>query len=269
MEAYPKNQKMEEWYSKSEEERWEIAEENGWSWCFLWGDIGNKLRNDYERADKSHNVKDKYGGYDGWNKQPKKGEEFAPCTNKDCPWYDTVHWGEHMYKGANCGMWGDTDRMFECSDELFVLIQKWIDICGIEALDQLQREWNIHKDIIGWFKYGDKYFEQKHHIEKNREMFERWDKIRQKMGSYQIHIGIIHSDDQDELGIKRDDLYITKSLDKNGENFFEWLVTFKNGEVYDNDGGSPNYEEVINIKADIEWINIEMLENLEELYDIK
>ena len=56
--------------------------------------------------------------------------------------------------------------MFECSDELFVLIRKWIYVCGIEALDQVKEEWNIHSDIIGWFKDGDDYFKQ------NKKMIE-------------------------------------------------------------------------------------------------
>ena len=152
MNAYPENKKMEEWLAKNEDERAQIAEQNGWSWCGLWGDIGNILRDQYNQADKSPQVHNKYGGYDGWYKEPKTGEEYAPCTNKECPYYDTITWGENQYKGANCSYWGDTDRMFECGDELFVLIQQWIDVCGIEALDQLQKEWNIHPDIIGWFK---------------------------------------------------------------------------------------------------------------------
>ena len=161
MNAYPENEKMKEWQTKSEDERAQIAEQNGWSWCGLWGDIGNILRDQYNQADKSPQVHNKYGGYDGWYKEPKTGEEYAPCTNKECPYYDTITWGENQYKGANCSYWGDTDRMFECGDELFVLIQQWIDVCGIEALDQLQKEWNIHPDIIGWFKEGDDYFKNK------------------------------------------------------------------------------------------------------------
>lgn len=166
MNSYPKNPKMDEWMSKNEDEQSDIAEQNGWSWYWLWGDIANELRYEYERADKSPNVRSKYGGYDGWGKPKKQGEEYAPCTNKECPYYDPIGWGEDRYKGANCSYWGNTDRMFECSDELFVLIRKWIDVCGIEALDQLKEEWNIHSDIIGWFKDGDDYFKQ------NKKMIE-------------------------------------------------------------------------------------------------
>ena len=161
MDSYPTNPKMDKWIAKNEDEQSKIAEQNEWSWYFRWGDIGNELRYEYERVDKDPQVKNKYGGYDGWDKPKKQGEEYAPCSNKECPYYNTETWGENRYKGANCSYWGDTDRMFECGDELFVLIQQWIDVCGIEALDQLKEEWNIHSDIIGWFKYGDDYFTQK------------------------------------------------------------------------------------------------------------
>lgn len=240
MMSYPDNKKMKEWRQKSEEEQWEIAEKNDWNWCFLWGDIANSLRYDYEQVDKDPQVEGKYGGYDGWNKEPKKGEEYAPCTNKDCPYYDTVTWGEDRYKGANCSYWGDTDRMFECHDELFVLIQKWIDVCGIEALNELQVAWDIHPDIIGWFKYGDDYFKDK----EGYNMKENMKYIYEK-------------------GIIKDDKKITKTINKghdtgailsnqyNCEKFNlidNTLTNFKNKKEYD-DCCYTDYDDITYIRA--------------------
>lgn len=149
-----------------------------------------------------------------------------------------------------------------------------------DKYENLIEKWNLVHNYNYVFKKLDynvdesttlyeKSIDELKQILKNYEMFERWDKIRKKMNSYRIHIGIVHCDDKKELDVKRDDLYITKSFDKDCQNYFEWLVTFNNEEVYDNDGGSYKYEDVINLNADIEWINIEMLENLEILYDIK
>ena len=105
--------------------------------------------------------------------------------------------------------------------------------------------------------------------EKNIEMFERWDKIRPLMGSDFIHIAIVHADDQEELGIERDDLYLIKAFDKDIENYFDWIATDKIGDTESVNGGCTNYKDLIQLETNIEWINTELLENLEVLYDIK
>lgn len=182
LEAGPKNKKMEEWLQKSPQEQEKIAEENGWRWFFEFFEAGDIIRSHYEKADKSDRVKDKYHGcYDGYYKEHQKGEsyvhlgldgcfhrtekptstwtEYHPCSNKKCPYYDPKGYED---RGGNCGYFGDNIVIgYDCFNGLFATIQQWIDVCGIEELDQLQKHYNIHEDIIGWFKEGDDYFKNK------------------------------------------------------------------------------------------------------------
>lgn len=163
---------------------------------------------------------------------------------------------------------------------IYDVINDYSEFYEKDKYENLIEKWNLvhnHSYVFSKLDYNvdesttlyEKSIDELKQILKNYEMFERWDKIRKRMSSYRIHIGIVHCNDKKELDIKRDDLYITKSFDKDCQNYFEWLVTFNNEEVYDNDGGSYKYEDVIDLNANIEWINIEMLENLEMLYDIK
>lgn len=172
MTKYPENEKMIEWNSKSRKEQEEVAMENGWSWFFDWTDVGSQLLHDYEQVDKDPNVHEKYGGYDNLNKETEVKHsyvymgmdfgfhisdtptdswiEYQPCTNADCKYYDPKSWG--VNGGGNCGLFGDVCRLNECHAELFVLIQQYVDVCGIEAINDLQKEWCIHEDIVDWFK---------------------------------------------------------------------------------------------------------------------
>ena len=173
------NPKMKEWLAKSEKEQEKIADENGWHWYFDWFEAGDIIRYKYEQKDKDPHVKNKYHGcYDGYyKKHTKKASytflgpdarfhrsetpthtwtEYEPCINKKCSHYNP-EWEE-----SNCGYFGDNCRIgYDCFNELFAQIQQWIDICGIEEISELQKDLNIHPDIIGWFKEGDDYFKKK------------------------------------------------------------------------------------------------------------
>ena len=167
-----------EWCKKSEEESLKIAEKNEWYWYTEWYDAGNILRYQYEKVDTSKNVSKKYGGYDRWNEKHKIGTSnvflgidgcfhesntpirqwtiYNPCTNKECPYNQ----GEYANQDE-CGYFGSNERQDDCFNDLFASIQAFIDVCGIEDLDKFAKKFNIHQDIIGWFKYGEKYFKNK------------------------------------------------------------------------------------------------------------
>ena len=170
-----KHPKWTEWCKKSEEEQLKIAEENGWMWYTDWYDLGDILRYAYEQVDKSNNVTKKYGGYDRWdedhqietsnvflgidgnfhtsNNSIRQWTVYNPCTNDKCPYNQ----GEYA-NSDECGYFGCNERQYDCFNDLFASIQAVIDICGKDELDNLQKNFNIHKDIIGWFKYGGNYF---------------------------------------------------------------------------------------------------------------
>ena len=158
--------KWTEWCNKSEEESTQIAEQNEWLWYFDWFDIGDILRYHYEKADTSPNVTKKYNGYDRWNEEHQtkssyvylgtdasfhtsnepahQWTEYNPCTNTNCRYNQ----GEYT-RTDKCGYFGCNERMYDCFNELFASIQAFIDVCGIEDLDKLAKDFNIHKDIIG------------------------------------------------------------------------------------------------------------------------
>lgn len=195
----PKNEKWIEWGKKTEEEQEKIAEENGWGWYFEWDTIGDILRAKYEKADPDPKPANKYGGYDQYYAKHEIGKsyiylgmdasfhrsdkptstwtEFTPCTNTKCSWHKDDE------KAGNCRYYGERPRLFQCFEELFATIQSFIDVCGIENIDELQKDLNIHPDIIGWFKEGDDYFKNKEsdnmkHISNKRAaeryMFDNW-----------------------------------------------------------------------------------------------
>ena len=173
----PKNEKWNEWCKKNENEQAKIAEENEWGWYFEWGTTGDILRAQYEKADPDPKPANKYGGYDQYYAEHEIGKsyvylgmdasfhhsdkptnvwtEFTPCTNTECSW----HKDDEKY--GNCRFYGERPRLFECFEQLFATIQSFIDVCGIENIDELQKDLNIHPDIIGWFKEGDEYFKKK------------------------------------------------------------------------------------------------------------
>ena len=173
----PKNEKWIEWGKKTEEEQEKIAEENEWGWYFEWDTTGDILRAQYEKADPDPKPANKYGGYDQYYAKHEIGKsyiylgmdasfhrsdkptstwtEFTPCTNTKCSWHQDDE------KEGNCRYFGERPRLFQCFEELFATIQSFIDVCGIENIDELQKDLNIHPDIIGWFKEGDDYFKKK------------------------------------------------------------------------------------------------------------
>ena len=173
----PKNEKWIEWGKKTEEEQEKIAEENEWGWYFEWDTTGDILRAQYEKADPDPKPANKYGGYDQYYAKHEIGKsyvylgmdasfhrsdkptstwtEFTPCTNTECSWHKDDE------KAGNCRYYGERPRLFQCFEELFATIQSFIDVCGIENIDELQKDLNIHPDIIGWFKEGDDYFKKK------------------------------------------------------------------------------------------------------------
>ena len=172
-----KHPKWTEWCKKSEEEQLKIAEENGWMWYTDWYDLGEIVRSAYEQADTSDNVTKKYGGYDRWdeehqietsnvflgmdgsfhtsNKPTNQWTVYNPCTNDKCPYNQ----GEYA-NSDECGYFGCNERQYDCFNDLFASIQAVIDVCGEDELNNLQKDLNIHSDIIGWFIYGKKYFSQ-------------------------------------------------------------------------------------------------------------
>ena len=170
-----KHPKWTEWCKKSEEEQLKIAEENGWMWYTDWYDLGDILRSAYEQADTSNNVTKKYDGYDRWDEEHQietsafTGSQWTvynPCTNQKCPY------NQREYANTNeCGYFGCNERQYDCFNDLFASIQAVIDICGRDKLDSLQKDFNIHKDIIGWFKQGNKYFKNKQGSDKMSKPF--------------------------------------------------------------------------------------------------
>ena len=192
--------KWTEWCKKSEEEQYKIAEENGWLWVSDWGTAGDILRARYEKADPDPQPANKYGGYDQYYAEHEIGEshvylgmdarfhhsnkpthtwtEFTPCTNNKCQWYDPICHGENQ---GNCRYYGERPRLFECFENLFSTIQAFIDVCGILDIDSLQKQMNIHPDIIGWFIKGDSYFNKKEDDKMNEEIKE---KIIEKLDPY-------------------------------------------------------------------------------------
>lgn len=183
-----KHPKWTEWCKKSEEEQLKISEENGWMWYTDWYDLGEIVRNAYEQADTSDNVTKKYGGYDRWdeehqietsnvflgmdgsfhtsNKPTNQWTVYNPCTNDKCPYNQ----GEYA-NSDECGYFGCNERQYDCFNDLFASIQAVIDICGRNELDNLQKDFNIHEDIIGWFKQGNKYFKNKQGSDKMSKPF--------------------------------------------------------------------------------------------------
>lgn len=173
-----KHPKWTEWCKKSEEEQLKIAEENGWMWYTDWYDLGEIVRSAYEQADTSDNVTKKYGGYDRWdeehqietsnvflgmdgsfhtsNKPTNQWTVYNPCTNDKCPYNQ----GEYA-NSDECGYFGCNERQYDCFNDLFASIQAVIDVCGENELNNLQKDLNIHEDIIGWFKQGSEYFKRK------------------------------------------------------------------------------------------------------------
>lgn len=79
------------------------------------------------------------------NNNPKNGKWIEWCKKT----------GEEQEKIAEENGW---EWYFEW---LFATIQSFIDVCGIENIDELQKDLNVHPDIIGWFKEGDDYFKKK------------------------------------------------------------------------------------------------------------
>lgn len=170
-----KHPKWIKWCNTKEEVAEEIAEKNGWMWYFEWFDVGDVLWNDYVMADKSENPTKKFNAYDRWDEKHsietsnvylgidgsfhesetpiRQWTVYNPCTNKNCKYNQ----GKYADKDE-CGFFGCNERMYDCFAELFASIEAFIDVCGINELDELQKDFNIHKDIIGWFKYGNKYF---------------------------------------------------------------------------------------------------------------
>ena len=189
-----------EWCKKSEDEQYKIAEENGWFWYPEWFDCGYLIRCKYEEADPDPKVAMKYKGYDNYYKEHETGAsyvylgpdarfhetkepthtwiEYQPCTNTKCVYHDPSGWGG---SGGNCGYLGARERLPDCFDELFARIQSFVDVCGIENIDKFQEEFDIHPDIIGWFKFGDDYFKNKKGDKMNEEIKE---KIIEKLDPY-------------------------------------------------------------------------------------
>lgn len=174
---YINHPKWTEWCNKSYEEQEKIAEENMWDWYFEWYDVGDALWTAYAKADTDTHPTKKFGGYDRWDEEhtiqssftflgadasfhqsktpTHQWTEYNPCTNTDCE-----------YNGEECGYFGENARMYDCFGEIFATIQAYIDVCGIDTIDEFAKTNNIHKDIIGWFKYGDKYFKRSDNMSK-------------------------------------------------------------------------------------------------------
>lgn len=177
------------------------------------------------------------------------------------------------YDEDRCNMYGNDKYIQSNCDQEHIMD---IIICYMVGGEEAVKEYR-EKDIWATNKFYEEikriinirrpqYNSYPLHEMMNRAMFERWDKVRPKMGSYQIHIGIVHSIDKELFGLDSDDLFIIKGFDYN-QNYFSWIATDKvgNSEAMHED---YDFRKVIELNADIEWINIELLENLEELYDL-
>ena len=171
-----KHPKWTEWLNKTEEESEQMAQENGWGWYFDWFDVGDSLRYKYEQADKDPQVANKYNRYDRFydehrtesssvflgidgsfhesDKPIHKWTVYADCTKYECPYNK----GEDEKGHHRCSYFYDDSRMPDCFNDLFASIQAIKDVTG--DLSVIKRDLNIHKDIIGWFEYGDKYFKE-------------------------------------------------------------------------------------------------------------
>ncbi len=166
-----------EWCEKDEEEQSKIAEENAWEWYFDWFDTGDRLRYKYEQIDKDPKVANKYGGYDRWyethktessyvylgadacfhesNKPIRQWTVYNDCTNFNCKYNK----GKDTKGHHRCSYFYDNSRMYDCFNDLFASLQSIKDITG--DLSIVKKHFNIHKDIIGWFEQGNRYFKQK------------------------------------------------------------------------------------------------------------
>ena len=244
-----KHPKWTEWCKKSEEEQLKIAEENGWMWYTDWYDLGEIVRSAYEQADTSDNVTKKYGGYDRWdeehqietsnvflgmdgsfhtsNKPTNQWTVYNPCTNDKCPYNQ----GEYA-NSDECGYFGCNERQYDCFNDLFASIQAVIDICGEDELNNLQKDLNIHSDIIGWFIYGKKYFSQQMKPTRNYNLFisdlideynNQYDNIDKKWAEQYYDENFLNVSDKDYI-------YAYKKIFKKGDDkmyFLEELSKIK------------------------------------------
>lgn len=185
------SQKWREWCNKSEEEQLKIAEENIWTWYTDWYDSGDALFFDYCQADTDEHPTKKMNAYDGWEKERiihtsnvflgmdgsfhqfdkpvRQWEEFQPCENTDCKYHE---------ENNHCGFFGDNERMYDCFAQMFASLQALIDVDGYDALDRAKEKFNIHEDIIGWFKDGGKYFENKQQGDDRMYFLERLGRLK-------------------------------------------------------------------------------------------
>lgn len=181
---------IKKWYNLSEEEQIEKAEKNDWFWYFEWYDEGNKLWTSYKKADKSKNCSKKFNAYDGWDKKRiikssniflgldgkfyetpepiRTWETYQPCENKNCKYYE---YDKRIDRG-NCKYFGCNERMYDCFGGMCSTLQMVKDLCGNKGLDEIKKKYNIHKDIIEWFK-DKKYFEN-----------EKDDKMNEALNNY-------------------------------------------------------------------------------------
>lgn len=149
----------------------------------------------------------------------------------------------------------------------------WCNVNDKTYYMEYEEDWN---EYVNYKSLNEKEaYENQKKRRKNHEMFKRWDKIRPIMGSEEIIIAEIPISKKDKESmpfIIKEEISIMKhSEPKLYPNYFIWIEYFetKKGEedlsIIEAD---PNFYGLINLTSNINWINIELLENLEELYDL-
>lgn len=106
----------------------------------------------------------------------------------------------------------------------------------------------------------------------NRKMFERWNKVRRIMTDEEIVIAeVITPEEEKKLmpDLIKEDISIMKHSDPElYPNYFMWSEYHDDSEGWRMVDAAPNYKDLINLDANIKWINTELLEKLEKLHNL-
>lgn len=123
----------------------------------------------------------------------------------------------------------------------------------------------LNHDYIYYLKMP---YEDIERILKNYHMFKRWDLIRQHMASEEILIAKLDDCERPE-NITDDRIVIMR----HGEypeypNYYWWeqFHTEFEGGNWDMVEANPDFTKLIDLRANIKWVNNEMLDNLEQIY---
>lgn len=104
--------------------------------------------------------------------------------------------------------------------------------------------------------------------EKNRNMFERWNKVRQTMSCEEIVIAEVIIPEEDKK-YEPDHVKDEISIMKHGEpelypNYFMWSAYRSDNKTWELIDAAPNYKDLISVHANIKWLNTAWLEDFEK-----